>query len=175
MENKKTDLRIVKTKKAIKDTFLEMRKTTPLEKIRVRDICSKALINKSTFYSHYADAFALSEELGDEAIDEFWGKLQYKDCLFSDQEQFLSEMPEVFDSNMELLLPLFKGRMDAAFQKIKARLKEFYTYEGMTQAEEIKLDFVIGGTLHAMQELKMVKQYDDTMLAQNISMLIAKL
>ena len=57
MEKEKTDLRIVKTKRAIKDTFLEMRKTIPLEKIRVRDICANALINKSTFYCHYTDAF----------------------------------------------------------------------------------------------------------------------
>lgn len=172
MENKKTDLRIIKTKKAIKETFLEMRKTIPLEKIRVRDICAKALINKSTFYSHYADAFALSEELEDEAINAFLDKLQYKDCLFSDPERFLSEMPEVFDANMDLLQPLFKDRMDVAFQKIKVRLKAFYTYDGMTQAEEIRLNFIIGGTLHTMQELKMGKQYDDMVLAQNVSMLI---
>lgn len=172
---KKTDLRIVKTKRAIKETFLEMRKTLPLEKIRVRDICERALINKSTFYSHYSDAFALSDEMEDEAIAALLEKLTCKGCLFSDPERFLSEMPAVFDGNMDLLLPLFRDRMDVAFQKIKTSLQNFYTYDGITPSEDIRLNFVIGGTFHAMRELKFQKHYEDEVLAKEISEMIAKI
>ena len=55
------DLRIQKTEKAIKNAFLELRAGKPLEKITVKELCGLALINKSTFYSHYDDIYALSE------------------------------------------------------------------------------------------------------------------
>lgn len=175
MEHKKTDLRIVKTKKVIKDTFLEMRKTIPLEKIRVRDICNRALINKSTFYCHYADAFALSDELEDDAVAAFLEKFSAKDCLFDNPERFLSEIPKAFDENMELLMPLFRERLDIAFLKLKAKLKEYYTPDIMTQEDDIRLTFIIGGTLHTLQDLKFQKKYDDAILADGISDLIKKL
>lgn len=175
MDKTKTDLRVVKTKKVIKDTFLEMRKTIPLEKIHVRDICKRALINKSTFYCHYADAFALSEELEDEAITEFLEKFAAKDCLFDDPERFLSEMPKAFDENMVLLMPLFRDRLDTAFTKLKSKLKEYYAPEILTKEDDIRLTFIIGGSLHTLRDLKFQKNYNDLTLKNSISDLIKKL
>ena len=83
------DLRIVKTRKAIQSAFIELRKTTPLEKIRVRDLCRIALINKSTFYNHYADAFALSEEMENELLSQCMDDFEFKDCLLTDPMKFL--------------------------------------------------------------------------------------
>lgn len=171
----KTDLRIIKTKRAIKETFLEMRKTTPLEKIRVREICKTALINKSTFYAHYVDAFDLSDQLENEVLMEFLDKFTAKDCLFTDPMRFLSEMSKVFDANMDMLYPLFKDRLDIAFQKMQKLLKDYYTDKTMSEADYIRLTFVLGGALHAVQELKFEKKYDDLVLAKNISALIEKL
>ena len=57
------DLRIVKTKKAIINAFLSLRAKRPLEKITVKELCEMAIINKSTFYSHYADIYELSDSL----------------------------------------------------------------------------------------------------------------
>ena len=47
------DIRIEKTERAIKNAFLELRSRKPLGKITVKELCSLAAINKSTFYSHY--------------------------------------------------------------------------------------------------------------------------
>ena len=57
------DLRIEKTEKAIKNAFMELRSKKPLEKISVRELCTLACINKSTFYSHYEDIYQLSDAL----------------------------------------------------------------------------------------------------------------
>ena len=62
------DLRIQKTEKAIKNVFLELRARKPLEKITVKELCELALINKSTFYSHYEDIYALSEAMEQETV-----------------------------------------------------------------------------------------------------------
>lgn len=56
---KKTDLRVIKTKNILYATLLELLKDKAFEEIKVSDICEKALINRSTFYSHYADKYEL--------------------------------------------------------------------------------------------------------------------
>lgn len=65
---KKEDRRVRYTKKAIKDSFLELFETKPLEKISVTEICNNADINRGTFYSHYADPYDLKEKLEDEFL-----------------------------------------------------------------------------------------------------------
>ena len=64
------DLRIEKTRNSIVNTFLELRSKKDLEKITVKELCEKAQINKSTFYSHYHDIYDLSEHLEDEVVRE---------------------------------------------------------------------------------------------------------
>lgn len=55
------DLRTQKTTQLIKHVFLELRQRLPVEKIKVKTICDKALINRSTFYHHYLDVYDLSD------------------------------------------------------------------------------------------------------------------
>jgi len=57
--NEKVDLRIIKTKRTLYNTLETLMKTQAFEEIKVSDICSHALINRSTFYSHYTDKYEL--------------------------------------------------------------------------------------------------------------------
>lgn len=56
---KKTDIRIVKTKRSINKAFLELLQEIGFSKITVSKIIERAEINRSTFYSHYLDKFDL--------------------------------------------------------------------------------------------------------------------
>lgn len=60
---KKTDLRVIKTKKAIKDAFLKLINEKNYNKISVQDIVNEALINRNTFYLHYLDKDDLLDQL----------------------------------------------------------------------------------------------------------------
>ena len=60
--NKKTDLRIVKTKKVLFDTLLKLMRQKNFDKIKISDICDEALINRSTFYAHYEDKYELLDD-----------------------------------------------------------------------------------------------------------------
>ena len=53
------DLRVKKTERSIQQAFLDLRRQKPLEKITVKELCQRADIHKSTFYSHYEDLYAL--------------------------------------------------------------------------------------------------------------------
>lgn len=59
MKEKKKDLRVVKTYRVLYDALLELLEDNSFEEIKVSDICKKALINISTFYSHYNDKYEL--------------------------------------------------------------------------------------------------------------------
>lgn len=48
------------TKKAFSDALLELLKTTPLDEIRVQDICETCKLSKKTFYYHFSDKYNLA-------------------------------------------------------------------------------------------------------------------
>ena len=44
------DLRVVKTRRVIRNTLFEMMSEKPLSKITISEICARAEINRKTFY-----------------------------------------------------------------------------------------------------------------------------
>lgn len=57
--NKKEDLRIKRSKRLLSNALFELIKEKPFEKITVSDICERALVQRATFYSHFADKYEL--------------------------------------------------------------------------------------------------------------------
>ena len=53
MTEKKEDLRVQRTKDAIRDAFKKLVSSIPYEKITVKQIADRAKINRNTFYLHY--------------------------------------------------------------------------------------------------------------------------
>ena len=60
---KKVDLRVQRTKKAILETFFSLLEENHFSNISVIDICEKALINRGTFYTHFQDKNQLLEKI----------------------------------------------------------------------------------------------------------------
>ena len=58
------------TKKAIKDTFIELLEDHPLSDITVKDLVEKCGINRNSFYYHYHDLPELIEEIVKEDAEE---------------------------------------------------------------------------------------------------------
>ncbi len=75
----KEDLRIIRTRKLLSATLLDMMEEESLDKISVIDLCTKALVNRATFYAHFEDKFHLLtfalEELKDEVYSRFSKKV----------------------------------------------------------------------------------------------------
>lgn len=66
-----TDLRVQRTKKLLKDNFKEMFLETDYEKITIKDLCEKAMVNRRTFYLHYSCIDDILNELLEEMAYEF--------------------------------------------------------------------------------------------------------
>jgi len=68
---RKSDARVRYTQRVIKDSFLQLLKEKPVNKITVKELCELAELNRATFYSHYSDCFALMESIEQELLDSF--------------------------------------------------------------------------------------------------------
>lgn len=68
MQNQYVDLRIVRTKGAIRDALTELIEEKGFEAITVKDITTKANINRGTFYLHYQDKYDLMKKCQEEIM-----------------------------------------------------------------------------------------------------------
>lgn len=110
MSKNKVDLRILKTRKAIKEAFLTLIQTKEYERITVQDIAKEAMINRNTFYLHYIDKVDLMEKLSQESINNL------DTCLGLDKMD-LSKLDQAMMASM--LSSLFKAvESDIDFFKI---------------------------------------------------------
>ena len=111
------DIRIEKTERAIKQAFMELRRENPVEKIRVKELCDRACINKSTFYAHYQDIYALANAMEDEmvqAVVESLPRLTASDV--SERTEWLArEMFRAFAEHREEITVLFSGSRQGLF------------------------------------------------------------
>ena len=69
MEEKKRNRREEYTLRTIRETFLTLLAKQSIERISVGELCELADINRSTFYRHYADVYALLDEICDECFN----------------------------------------------------------------------------------------------------------
>ena len=71
MKQEKTDLRVVRTRKAIRDAFCAMIMEMDYSDITIKELTRRAMINRNTFYLHYESMDALLLELQEEIAGEF--------------------------------------------------------------------------------------------------------
>lgn len=64
----KTDRRVKMTNQLLKDALIELLQEKHISKISVKSLCERADINRSTFYAHFADQYALLEQITSEAL-----------------------------------------------------------------------------------------------------------
>ncbi|MEH6908621.1 TetR/AcrR family transcriptional regulator [Neobacillus drentensis] len=68
MRDHHTDLRIIRTKESIREALVELIDEKGFEAITVKDITTRAKINRGTFYSHYQDKFDLMTKCEEEIM-----------------------------------------------------------------------------------------------------------
>ena len=101
------DIRIEKTDRAIEKAFMELRARQPLEKIRIKDLCTLAKVNKSTFYAHYEDIYELSSRLENKLIHVILDSVPNVGLTAAHTEQLTRELFHAFVQNQEAVNILF--------------------------------------------------------------------
>ncbi|MBU3217240.1 TetR family transcriptional regulator (plasmid) [Clostridium estertheticum] len=108
------DLRVIKTRKNIETSFIFLLSQKDFYKITVQDILDTALINRSTFYKHYADKYQLAKTLCNEVFDLL--KIGVKDrfCCTTAEDTLMVIKPlyQILSIKRERILVLFKINTD---------------------------------------------------------------
>lgn len=99
--DKKNDLRVIKTRKIIFQTLLELMKEKTFEEIKVSDICSKAMINRSTFYARYEDKYELLLDFLNTLKEEFVNELNKKDNSNISIREYYIQLISLFLDHIE--------------------------------------------------------------------------
>ena len=73
----KQDIRVERSRDAIKKAFVDLMKRCEYEDITVKDLAEEARINRKTFYAHYETKQDLFESMMDELFDEIFGCFMY--------------------------------------------------------------------------------------------------
>ena len=165
------DIRIARTDRAIEQAFMELREKTPLEKIRIKDLCSLACINKSTFYAHYEDIYALANALENKLVEEILASVpRTHDAVALRQAETLTrELFQAFTRNQRAVNILFSGSRQGIFvDSIEKGLRQRFREADPTFAadlnRDILLSFCVQGCFYAftsnsgrMDEAKLVE------------------
>lgn len=70
MDSQKVDKRIIRTRKLIKRTMIELMQEKDVQNITVTDICNRADLNRGTFYTYHQDVYSLVSEIENEILDD---------------------------------------------------------------------------------------------------------
>ncbi|MDQ0176611.1 TetR/AcrR family transcriptional regulator [Bacillus chungangensis] len=159
MENESiTDLRVIKTRQAIKKSFLDLLRQKSFSTITIKDIANHAMIGRGTFYLHYEDKYQLLDHLIDTELKKFSDIIQPKAYIHNDivddqtllhyaQKAFvhLKEHDSFFQSMfLRDDIPAFRTKLQQHFlQKFNKEFKDLHITERIDELDrEILLIFI---------------------------------
>ena len=154
------DKRVVRTKRAIRNAFMELLAEKDINYITIKDIADCANINRKTFYNYYNGIYQLIEEIEKDLVDKF--ELTFANV---DMAAALNEPRIIFDrldslicADIEFYSNLFTmdeniNLISKLTSLIKARTKRSICMQiGMSEEKaDVALEFLITGMVAVYQ------------------------
>ena len=162
MTEKKEYRSAIRSRRFIRQAFMELMKEKKIEKITVTDIVNRADINRSTFYAHYTDVRGLVEEIQSEFVERAMAvvkEMDFRDLLHS-PVPFLRKLVEIANENRELYTIVGKTALSMnQLEKIKVilvekalELSEIPEEIRNQRSFRIRLHFFVGGIINVYQQ-----------------------
>lgn len=143
------DLRVKKTKRAIRSAFYALIKEKPLEKITVREIAERAEINKTTFYAHYETVYDLADQLEKETVEQILAQIDTAQTLLEDPHTFVYKMYEAMQQYVKDFKMIPSSSVERFNRHLQADILKKIEAEGLdsTQYESVGavLVFILNG------------------------------
>ena len=118
-----TDIRYLRTEKLIFDSFTKLLSQKEYEKITVQDIADEAMINRATFYAHYADKEALQQGIQQQMLQQMSDMIDAAQIATEDTvmvkkaEQLLTDYYRTLEKNSSLAQIALKSISQEIMQK----------------------------------------------------------
>ncbi|WP_426458272.1 TetR/AcrR family transcriptional regulator [Staphylococcus nepalensis] len=160
MDEKITDIRIIKSREKIKSALINLLNTYNFDEISVKDICKLAEISRGTFYLHYQDKYDLVSKYQKSVM--IHAKKHFKSHKYENKRDFITQAISFWESEGELLLLLLSSRGSSEIQQLvksllqkhmELNLLPFITHKHMSQKDErYFLVFLSNAILGVLQE-----------------------
>ena len=116
------DRRVRKSKEALKNSLIELMREKPVNNITVKELVTRADLNRSTFYNYYSDIPDMLSKLEDELYNEFLYTLEAhipkKEKVVDVSKgghKFIEDMCSVIKNNYEFCKCIFSKNGDLNF------------------------------------------------------------
>ncbi len=96
------DRRVRKSKRAIKQAFIQLLKENNLDRITIQQISDLADVNRGTFYLNYEDKYALLDEMENEQIEKIKGFVDIRkmDLSTKNSDRFIEDFANKIIKNV---------------------------------------------------------------------------
>jgi AcrR family transcriptional regulator len=134
----KTDPRVLRTRRLIMDSFIELSAKKEFKDITVKDITTEAMINRATFYYHFEDIYDLLEKaLSEVLLVNLNGEFFPYDNL--SEEAFVSIFIAITNFQKSLSTRCHRGYEDTIARIIREQL-EIIFYKMLAAQNEVEED-----------------------------------
>jgi len=145
----KNDLRYKKTEIAIKEAYLALKNNTA-KPIKVTELCEKAMINKTTFYTHYETIDALKKQVCQEYTAGILDRCPHIEQMLTDTKAFVNSTYNLFLKNQKMFFKLYENNVNALVDDIESELLKKFSDIGVSEDTEFAIRFCIGGALRLL-------------------------
>lgn len=125
MTESKTDPRVLRTRKLIMDSFIELSGKKEFKDITIKDITTEAMINRATFYYHFEDIYDLLEKVLSEVLLVNLNYNFYQNDELN-EEAFVSIFESVTNFQKSLSSRCHRGYEDTIARIIKEQLEVIF-------------------------------------------------
>ncbi|MCL2106771.1 MAG: TetR/AcrR family transcriptional regulator [Oscillospiraceae bacterium] len=161
-QNLNLNRKIQYTRMVLSDGLIELMKAKPFEKITVKELCERANVNRSTFYTHYEDIYALLRSIEEETLA--WERGEMETLLGKWEEgkratiRSLERLFECFVENRKYLQVLMSEKGSISFQKkfffVAYQMNDFPAAQSRAAPpfeKEMRFLFVVNGGVGIVQ------------------------
>ncbi|WAA10145.1 TetR/AcrR family transcriptional regulator [Fervidibacillus albus] len=149
------DRRKLYTRLVLKESLMNLLETKPISKITVKEICMLAEINRSTFYSHFANQYALLSKIEEDMIGDLYC---YLEQFNSEEEKMTMKLLEYIETNQRAFQILLNENGESGFERrLKSITKQYMISHWLKgsfhQSESMYLStFVVSGAIHVVKD-----------------------
>ena len=117
MQQKAEYRNAIRSKKLIRNAFIELLQTKTLDRITVTNIVERAELNRGTFYAHYTDLNMLIQSIEDEIAQSLYNLLSDVEnpYLLKDPLSMFLKISQYLEQNKELIIVLMGSQSTNLF------------------------------------------------------------
>ncbi len=158
--SEKLDRRKKYTRHVLKNSLIQLLAKKPITSITVKEICELADINRSTFYTHYADHYDLLDKIEEEITEDMNEYLSsYRFTIEEESLQMTQKLLEYITQNKFMFQTLLNKNGDPTFEQRLMHIAQRFmmnSWRNGNDVDELYLrylsTFVVSGAINVIKD-----------------------